>query len=106
MGAAARQRGDKAIRETIQQGQRPVEFELIDRMNNIPKRPDAGTPFAPIVFASNDDGWWDALDAKKMWRGNGYRYKTLAEAVSRWNVEITGIDTTSGRTILATEPRS
>lgn len=89
MGAAAYNRGSRAISEQIDAEQRPVEFEIMDRLNALAKYPDAGRPFGPVRFIAGNGGFW-IQDARKKDAGFGYWYKTLTEAVRRWRVTITG----------------
>ncbi len=89
MGIAAYNRGSLAIRREIAKNDRPVEFEIIENLNNLPKYEDAGTPLQGITFAFDGMRWW-ALDPVKLWAGFGYYYPSLREAVKRWRVEITG----------------
>lgn len=101
MGAAAQQRGDKAIRESLPG--RPAEFQKMDLLNALPKYPDAGTAPHPIIFACDKprNHWW-ALDPRLMWAGYGFGYGTLYEAVRRWNVSVVGYD--AALMIYTTEP--
>lgn len=87
MGAGAYNRGSKAIREQINNDypMRPVEFEMMDRLNGLPKYEDAGTPFGPVEIVHDNRGlWW--VECPKT--GFGFWYKTLFEAVKRWNIRI------------------
>jgi len=88
MGIAAYNRGSRAIAEQIRReySPRPIEFEIMDRANALPKYPDAGTPFTNIDFAFSHGGCW-AVCPKT---GFGYWYPTLFEAVRRWNVRLIG----------------
>lgn len=84
MGAAAYNRGSANIRRQIEAEQRPVEFEVMDELNALPRFPDAGTPFGLIEFVSDRGGFWAQCPVT----GFGFRYTTLREAVRRWRVEI------------------
>lgn len=88
MGAAAYNRGSAALRRQIDAEQRPVEFEIIERLNALPKYEDAGKPFGPIHFESGNKGFW-ALCPRT---GFGFWYRTLPEAIRRWRVLIVAFD--------------
>lgn len=88
MGAAAYHRGSKAISAQIDADIRPVEFEVMDILNDTPKYSDCGTPFGPIRFVAHHNAFWAECSVT----GFGYPYPTLREAVKRWNVTITGYD--------------
>lgn len=90
MGAGAYYRGNRVIRQQLEANMRPVEFEVMDKLNALLKYPDAGTPHARIRFQfdKNSKRWW-VLDEKKGFAGFGYSYVNLHEAVKRWNVVIT-----------------
>ena len=86
MGVAAYNRGSKAISDHISREARPIEFQMMDMLNALPKYADAGTPFGPIHFVFSHGGCW----AECPRTGFGYHYKTLHEAVKRWNVVVVG----------------
>lgn len=86
VGVAAYRRGSQLIRRQIDQDQRPVEFDIMDRLNGLPRRENAATPFGPIEFSASHGGWWAVCPVT----GFGYWYETLHRAVSSWNVDITG----------------
>jgi hypothetical protein len=88
MGAAAYNRGSNAIRRDIDANMRPVAFEVMDRLNDLPKYSDAGTPFGSLRFESGNGGFW-ALCPRS---GFGFWYPTLSEAVRRWRVQIVAFD--------------
>lgn len=91
MGAKAERRC-KAVAIVIgSDAARPTEFERMDSLNTLEKYPGAGTPYKPIKFAWDEchKAWW-ALDQEKGWNGYGYPYKTLRDAVRRWDVDIVG----------------
>ena len=89
MGVAAYNRGSNAISQQISAESRPVEFEMMDNLNALPKYEDAGTPLAPIHFVYDPRGFWSA---ECPITGYGFWYKSLYEAVRRWNVNIIGWD--------------
>lgn len=88
MGIASYNRSSSRIRESIDADCRPVEFEIMERLNALPKYADAGKPFGQIQFESANGGFW-AVCPKS---GFGFFYRTLPEAVKRWAVEITSFD--------------
>ncbi len=88
MGIAAYNRGSNAISNQIDAQARPVEFEIMERLNALPKYADAGTPFGPIQFIAGNGGFWAECPKS----GFGFAYTTLAEAVRRWKVQIVAFD--------------
>ena len=88
MGIAAYNRGTAAIRRQFESERRPVEFEIMDILNSLPKYPDAGNPFGPVQFVSGHGGVWAECPVT----GFGFWYPSLHEAVKRWNVTINGFD--------------
>jgi len=89
MGIAAYNRGSAAITTQINMQARPVEFEIIDRLNALPKFTDAGKPLGPIQFVYDPRGFWVAECPVT---GYGFFYRTLGEAVRRWRVTIIAFD--------------
>jgi hypothetical protein len=71
MGIAAYHRGSLSIRRQIETALRPVEFELMEHLNALPKYADAGTPFDEIRFAYSHGAWWTECPQT----GFGYHYK-------------------------------
>lgn len=95
MGAAVRQRGDKLIRQLLQDEARPVEFVLMDRLNSIPKNLDAGTPLSNTkVFLGKVGGrdFWLIEDQK----GFGFWYLELSELMKRWHIQLISYDAITG----------
>lgn len=93
MGVAAYNRGTKAIRERIQQeyeDTHPREFEMMGLLNSLPKYPDCGKINEPVLFSFCNNVWW--INPKRKPDGFGYFYKTLHEAIKRWNVNVIGYD--------------
>jgi len=88
MGVAAYHRTSKVIRQRIAEQDRPVEFEMMDNLNAMPKYADAGQPFGPIQFVHSHSGWW----AECPKTGFGYWYPSLREAVRRWRCTIVGFN--------------
>jgi len=91
MGIAAYNRGSTALSREIDADQRPVEFEIMERLNALPKYADAGKPFGPIDFRESNGIWW-ALDPAEGFAGFGFWYTSLHEAVRRWRVQIVAFD--------------
>lgn len=92
MGAAAYNRGSKVVARQAAESARPVEFEIIERLNALPKFEDAGTPFGPVHFVASHGG----VFAECPVTGFGYWYPTLHETTRRWRVVVTGYDATIG----------
>ena len=88
MGVAAYNRGSALISRQISNNRRPVEFEMMDELNALPKYEDAGLPFGPVRLESSHGGWWIVCPDT----GFGFWYKTLREAVRRWRITIIGYD--------------
>ena len=86
MGVAAWNRGTAVVRRQIEADKRPVEFEIMEDLSNLPKFDYAKQPFSDIVFVAGHGGWW----AECPTTGRGYWYKTLREAVRSWRVAIVG----------------
>jgi hypothetical protein len=84
MGVAAYNRGSVALSREIDAEARPVEFEIMERLNALPKYEDAGTPFTSIQFVVGNGGFW----AQCPRTGFGFWYATLPEAIKRWRVRI------------------
>ena len=88
MGIAAYNRGSDALKKQIDAEARPVEFEIMERLNALPKYADAGKPFGAIQFVSGNKGVWAVCPRT----GFGFWYRTLPEAIRRWKVTITAFD--------------
>lgn len=90
MGIAAYNRGTAALRREIDSESHPVEFEILERLNALPKYADAGKPFGPIQFVADSvrGGFWAQCPVT----GFGFWYRTLPEAIRRWRVEIIAFD--------------
>lgn len=86
MRIAAYNRGSAAIIRQIDAEKRPVELEIMERLNALPKYHDAGKPFGPIQFVHDPvhGGFWAQCPVT----GYGFWYRTLPEAVRRWRVTI------------------
>lgn len=88
MGVAAYNRGTEVIRRSMAADDRPAEFGFMDRLNNLEKYPDAGSPPEDLVFTFSRGVWW--VNCASRPDGFGYWYKSLHEAVRRWRVQIVG----------------
>ncbi len=66
MGIAAYNRGTAAIAAQFDAEARPVEFEIMERLNALPKYEDAGKPFGAIQFVHDYRGFWVA-ECPKNW---------------------------------------
>lgn len=88
MGIAAYNRGSAALSREIDADARHVEFEIMERLNALPKYEDAGKPFGPIQFVSGNNGVWAVCPRT----GFGFWYHTLPEAIRRWRVTIIAFD--------------
>lgn len=88
MGVAAYNRGSRALRRTIDATSRPAAFEVMERLNALPKDPSAGQPFGPIDFVQGNGGWWATCPVT----GFGFWYRDLATAVRRWRVALVSYD--------------
>ncbi len=86
MGVAAWNRGSALVARQIHAEQRPVEFVMMEDLDNLPKFDYARRPFGDIVFVAGHGGWWAECPVT----GKGYWYRTLREAVRSWRVAITG----------------
>lgn len=84
MGAAAYNRGTKCLVRQISANVRPVEFEMMEQLNALPKNANAPTPWGEIHFIFGHGGWWATCPTK----GSGFWYPSLREAVRSWRVEI------------------
>lgn len=91
MGAAAYNRGSAVISRQIDAEARPVEFEIMERLNALPKFPDAGTPFGATRIIPGNGGFWHQ-DREKGDRGFGFWYPTLHELTRRWRVTIVAFE--------------
>lgn len=103
MGIAAYNRGSAAIARDCAAEPRPAEFEIMDRLNAIPKKATAVAPFRvgkPITLEPGNGGFWLTCPIT----GRGYWYRTLRDAVSPWLIDVTGYDAT--RSAWLCEPRA
>lgn len=78
MGVAATRRGDKLISRQLQGDQRRPEFLLMDDLNALPKLPGSGRPWGPMAIQRDSQGFWWALDPKKLF----FRLRLLLQVVA------------------------
>jgi hypothetical protein len=100
MGAAAYRRGSNAIAARIEaerEQRHPREFEMMDILNMMPKYEDCGRITEPVLFTFSHGVWWVNVERKP--DGFGWWYRSLAEAVKRWSVVVTGYDNGTWRAI-------
>ena len=88
MGAAAYNRGSNAIRIQIDSERRPAEFEIMDRLNSMPRNKDATAPFGEVRIGQGHGGFWIFCPKN----GFGYWYPTINEAVRAWAIDVIGYD--------------
>lgn len=88
MGIAAYNRGSACIARQIREDARPVEFELMDRLNSLPKDKNVPTPWGPVKLTQGNGGFWVYCPVK----GFGYWYQSLHTAVQAWSIVITGYE--------------
>lgn len=71
---------------------------MIEELNRLPKYPDASCPFGRrplrILYDAPHRIWW-LQDAEKGHAGYGWWYTSLRELMRRWEIVITGYDTTT-----------
>ncbi len=90
MGVAAYNRGSSLVARQIDAERRPVEFEMMDDLNTLPKLPGAVAPWGETILANSHGGWWITCPIT----GFGYWYKTLREAVQSWQIDVVAYDAT------------
>jgi len=96
MGSAAYRRGSTLIRNQLTREQRDPLFVLMDDLNALPKYPGAATPFTLVTFQRDPHQagiWW--ILGQDGWRGRGFWYTSLREAVRNWDVTLTSYDATT-----------
>ena len=93
MGHAAYMRGSAAISADLDRAfpRRPVAFEVMDRLNAIPKNEDAATPFGAANIETDHHGVWLVCPTT----GFGYVYKDMREIMRRWRIALVGYDATA-----------
>lgn len=85
MGVAAYNRGSACISQQIANDKyRPVEFDIMDTLNALPKYNTATPPHGSVRLGEGHGGWWIYC----IKTGYGYWYKTLHEAIKRWDIVI------------------
>lgn len=87
MGIAAYNRGSSALAEEIRRDlERYTEFEIMERLSALPKKPDALRPFGPVKIKQDRN----SFNVYCPVTGFGFWYPTIQEAVSSWNIYISG----------------
>ena len=99
MSNAAYNRGSQCIRNQVEQNQRPAIFAMMDDYNAMPKHAGSVAPFLPVEIVPGNGGMW-VSDPRT---GYGFWYRTLAEAVRSWEIDLTGYD--ASRRAWAAQPR-
>jgi hypothetical protein len=100
MGIAAYNRGSNAIAALIEADREqlhPKEFEIMDILNSKPKYEDCGQIKEPVLFTFSHGVWWVNVERKP--DGFGWWYRSLAEAVKRWDVVVTGYNNGTWRAV-------
>ncbi|OAI08785.1 hypothetical protein A1353_24800 [Methylomonas methanica] len=100
MGVAAYNRGSRVIQFQIEQDfpSHDVAFEILARLNALPKFEDCGVPFDDVIFEYDQRrGCWWVMDSVALYGGWSFFYKSLSEAVRRWKVDVVACDTMTGR---------
>ena len=88
MGVAVYNRGSACLARQIQDDQRPIEFDFMDRLNSIKKYDYALPPFGPVRIGPGHNGQWIYCPKTEF----GYWYTTVIEAVKSWDIIVTGYD--------------
>ena len=102
MSKAAYDRGSQAIRNQVDQHSRAVEFSMMDDYNALPKYPGAPTPFSDVVISTWRGGHWLADPEDDF----GFWYRTLADAVRSWDIDLTGYDASKQTWTATPRPRN
>ena len=100
MGAAAYNRGSRAISEQIAREGKPDVLVLMHDLDVATKNEGAPTPWGPIHFVAGNGGWWATCPTT----GFGYHYPTLRSAIRSWNVRIVRGGVIGGEWIWVGEP--
>ena len=102
MGIAQYNRGSAIILREIERSDRPKEFLVIDRLNNIPLNKNmwgerqGAKPF-DLVYIQYDEQhkiFW-LHDSVKKENGFGYMYTTIRAIMEQWNITIISYDATT-----------
>jgi len=93
MSIKAYNRGSKAIATQMRQNDRPVEFEIMDNMNSVPKNPGAMAPMMDVVIFSERGVFFIECPIT----GRSFWYQTMAKLMASWRVIVTGYDATTKR---------
>ena len=90
MGIAAYNRGSQAISDSIHRDNpiKPCAFDIMDRVNSLPKYPGACKPFAEKLTITRSHGvfWlsdYDNPEKSSRW------YNSLSDAIRSWEIFLT-----------------
>lgn len=86
MGAAARQRGDRLIRQQCAAEDRSPAMALLADLAAIVPHPQAQAPWGPCDIVEGHGGWWLTCPLT----GFGFWYKTLRQCFIEWRITPTG----------------
>ena len=90
MGIAAYNRGTRAISNQIDAKQRPVEFEIMDRLNGYPKG-ERKLLYPTVIRVTAGGQWWLMNRPDRGWAENGIVYASARELFADWSITITGV---------------
>lgn len=93
MSVKAYNRGSRAIATQMHQGDRPVEFEIMDNMNSVPKKETAMAPLGNTVIFAERGFFFIECPVT----GYSFWYRTMAALMASWRVAVTGYDATTRR---------
>jgi hypothetical protein len=102
MSIKAYNRGSQAIANQMRQNDRPVEFEIMDNLNAIPKRNDARWIMQTAKIIRGNSGFWITGSSPVSF---GFWHKRLRDLMASWRITVTGYDATKQEwTVEPTEP--
>lgn len=92
MGIAAYNRGSAALSQQFDRDLGRLNFaEIVERLNQVPKRLGVPKPFqAGVIRLASDGIWWIMNNEQKGWASSGRCYGTLPLLMSEWDIQITG----------------
>ena len=85
MSKAAYERGSRAIAAQMRQNERPIEFEIMENMNAVPKKPGSMAPFGEVaIFAERGVFFIECpITGRSFW------YPTMTKLMASWRVAVT-----------------
>lgn len=106
MGIAAYNRGSQVIARQIQRDYpvRPRAFEIMDRINALPKFGNDSllsalkvqrVPFPDTVALEFSRGVWWMMDPDNMYEGHSRWYRSLEDAIRSWDIFLVGYNETT-----------